>query len=82
VRSTHCFASLDLERAGAPEAPALDLVLTTRLQCFQRHVSMGVCSNACMLAGGGQLGTHSACMFSTIFSDAVAVNAGVEWAVP
>jgi hypothetical protein len=50
-------------RAGAPEAPALDLVLTMRLLCFQRHVSVGVCSNACMRVGVGQLGAHSACMF-------------------
>jgi hypothetical protein len=56
-------------RAGAPEAPALDLVLLMCLQCFRwkHHVSVGVCSNACMLVGGEQLGTHSVCMFSTSF---------------
>jgi hypothetical protein len=38
-------------RAGVPEAPALDLVLTTRLLCFQGHISVGVCST-CMRVGG------------------------------
>jgi hypothetical protein len=41
------------------EAPALDLMFTTPL-CFQRHVSVGVCSNACMQVGGGQ--RDSQCM--------------------
>jgi hypothetical protein len=54
VRS-HPLCFLGRGRAGAPEAPSLDLVLTTCLLCVQPcYNTVGVCSNACMQAGGGR----------------------------